>query len=109
PTAQESTPRGCALRFSLSGYRHPMESNAMCRIPRTNFLRTWLFVTLLVALLRVQARPQAAAVPAPPPTPVEEKTDTIHGVSVSDPYQWLEDASSPSVRSWIAAQQKYTA
>ena len=81
----------------------------MCRILRTNFLRTWLFVTLLVALLRVQARPQTSAVPAPPSTPVEKKTDTIHGVSVSDPYQWLEDASSPSVRSWIAAQQKYTA
>jgi prolyl oligopeptidase len=80
----------------------------MCRNARTRLLQSWLCVFLLVISLRVPAHPQTA-VPAPPPTPVEEKTETIHGVSVSDPYQWLEDSSSPRVRSWIAAQQKYTA
>jgi len=81
----------------------------MCRILRAHFLRSWLFVILLVVSFWVQARPQTSAVPAQPPTAVEEKTETIHGVSVSDPYQWLEDSSNPKVRSWIAAQQKYTA
>ncbi|HST10807.1 MAG TPA: hypothetical protein VLL05_10555, partial [Terriglobales bacterium] len=63
---------------------------------------------LLFLSLGTLAGSQTAAVPAPPASPVEEKTETIHGLSVSDPYQWLEDSSSPRVRSWIADQQKYT-
>ncbi len=32
--------------------------------------------------------------------------DTYHGVEVSDPYRWMEDLSSPVLRSWIAAQDE---
>jgi len=52
---------------------------------------------------------QSFTAPAPPPTVVEETSDTIHGVVVSDPYRWLEDSASAKTRSWISAQQKYTA
>lgn len=79
----------------------------MSRIPRSQFLR-FVCATLLVLALPLLLNPQISGVPTPPATPTEEKTETIHGVAVSDPYQWLEDSSSPRVRSWIAAQQKYT-
>ena len=46
--------------------------------------------------------------PAPPPTKVEPVVETIHGVTLTDPYRWLEDAKSPATREWIAAQMKYT-
>ena len=36
-------------------------------------------------------------------------TQTIHGVTISDNYRWLEDQNSPATRAWIAAEQKYTA
>jgi prolyl oligopeptidase len=80
----------------------------MLRIPPTQHFR-FTCATLLALAVSVPASPQISGLPAPPATPAEEKTETIHGVTVSDPYQWLEDSSSPRVRAWIAAQQQYTA
>jgi prolyl oligopeptidase len=48
------------------------------------------------------------AVCQPPQTPVHPVTDVIHGVSITDPYRWLEDQNSPQTRAWIDAQMKYT-
>jgi len=44
----------------------------------------------------------------PPKTKVEPVTEAIHGVSITDPYRWLEDQNSPETRAWIDAQVKYT-
>ncbi|MGQ0648531.1 MAG: prolyl oligopeptidase family serine peptidase [Gemmatimonadaceae bacterium] len=33
--------------------------------------------------------------------------DTLHGVSIPDPYRWLEDQESDEVRGWIATQERY--
>ncbi len=46
--------------------------------------------------------------PAPPPTPVRAVVDTLHGVPVTDPYRWLENASDPEVEVWQQAQNAYT-
>src|SRR5512142_2835517 len=43
----------------------------------------------------------------PPATPVHEVTDDYHGVSITDPYRWLEDQNSPETRSWIDAENAY--
>ena len=43
-----------------------------------------------------------------PPTRVAAVTDVYHGVSVSDPYRWLENGSDPEVRNWTAAQTQRT-
>src|SRR5258708_4241610 len=44
----------------------------------------------------------------PPPTPVEPVTEMLHGVSVTDPYRWLEDQNSPRTRKWVEEQAVYT-
>ena len=34
-------------------------------------------------------------------------TEIFHGVSVTDPYRWLEDQDSPRTRTWIEEQTRY--
>jgi prolyl oligopeptidase len=43
-----------------------------------------------------------------PATRADEITDTLHGVSISDPYRWLEDEHAPEVQAWMAAQDEHT-
>ena len=45
----------------------------------------------------------------PPPTRKDDVVDTIHGVSIADPYRWLEDQHSPETRASIEAQDRCTA
>ena len=35
-------------------------------------------------------------------------TETVHGVTITDPYRWLEDQNSPETRAWINSQNLYT-
>ena len=44
---------------------------------------------------------------APPSTAIELVTEVLHGVSISDPYRWLEDQDSPRTRRWIEEQTQY--
>ena len=48
------------------------------------------------------------SVPPPPPTAKDPVTETLHGVTITDPYRWLEDQNSPETRKWIAEQNAYT-
>jgi prolyl oligopeptidase len=45
---------------------------------------------------------------APPVSPPDPVTEVLHGVSVDDPYRWLEEADSPKTRQWIDEQTRYT-
>ena len=49
-----------------------------------------------------------ARAPDAPPTRLAPVTDTYHGVSVADPYRWLEDGTATEVREWTAAQTART-
>jgi prolyl oligopeptidase len=42
-----------------------------------------------------------------PFTCVEPVTETIHGVTITDPYRWLEGQNSSRTREWIAEQTRY--
>jgi prolyl oligopeptidase len=42
-----------------------------------------------------------------PFTPIETVTEILHGVSITDPYRWLEDQESPRTRRWIEEQTQY--
>src|SRR4051812_3389292 len=39
-----------------------------------------------------------------PETRVVSDADVLHGVTVKDPYRWLEDATSPEVQAWMKAE-----
>src|SRR3954452_5067128 len=43
-----------------------------------------------------------------PPTRRDDVKETLHGVTVEDPYRWLEDQNSQETREWINAENKYT-
>ncbi len=43
----------------------------------------------------------------PPHSTLEPVTDVFHGVSITDPYRWLEDQDSPRTRAWIEEQTRY--
>ena len=56
------------------------------------------------------AAPSASAAPglAPPFTRRDDFAETLHGVTIVDPYRWLEDDAIPETRAWIDAQNRYT-
>ena len=43
----------------------------------------------------------------PPYSPGEPVTEVLHGVTVTDPYRWLEDQDSAQTRAWLDAQTEY--
>ncbi len=59
-----------------------------------------LFVTAIVIAAPPSARP--------PETRTDDVTETIHGVTIRDPYRWLEDQQSPETRAWINAENAFT-
>jgi prolyl oligopeptidase len=46
-------------------------------------------------------------IPPPPFSISEPVTEILHGVSVQDPYRWLEDQDSLRTRNWIEQQTQY--
>lgn len=44
----------------------------------------------------------------PPASRAEPIVETLHGVSVADPYRWLEDGDAPEARAWVEAQNAHT-
>ncbi len=52
--------------------------------------------------------PSRTAGLAYPPTDARPVTEELHGVSISDPYRWLEDQTAPDTRAWIDKQNAYT-
>jgi prolyl oligopeptidase len=43
-----------------------------------------------------------------PTTRITNVSDTLHGKTLSDPYRWLEDETSPEVQAWMTEQDRYT-
>ena len=56
----------------------------------------------------VSAGALAAPLAPPPATPRGDTTDTYFGVTVKDPYRWLENTDDPKVHAWSLAQDART-
>ena len=61
-------------------------------------------VTLIVCAISV-----ALASALPPVAPRQSVTETLHGVSVTDPYRNLENVKAPATQAWLKAQGDYAA
>ncbi len=66
-----------------------------------------LLALLLARSPRARAAETASRTPYPPSRTVDV-TDVLHGVPLTDPYRWLEDAKSPEVQAWMKAQDDLT-
>jgi prolyl oligopeptidase len=65
-------------------------------------------VLLAFSFMFLSCQSQPPKVDAYPDTPVKTVVDQYHGVSVSDPYRWLEDINSASVKDWALKQTSIT-
>lgn len=43
-----------------------------------------------------------------PETPTTNQVDTFHGVEVRDPYRWMEDNNSQTLKNWVREQNELT-
>jgi prolyl oligopeptidase len=71
-------------------------------------------VALLAAVVCLSNCPTASAQTkesagkCPPVTREDSVVDVLHGVSIPDPYRWLEDQNSPETRAWLEAENRCT-
>jgi prolyl oligopeptidase len=64
--------------------------------------RHWLLTTGLILTTA------ATAQTLPPPLPPKPVTETLYGVTVTDPYRYFEDEKNQAVIDWMKAQGRYT-
>lgn len=50
------------------------------------------------------AAAKAASIPPAPVAPVKLVSETLHGVTVQDPYRYFENIKTPEVQAWLRAQ-----
>jgi prolyl oligopeptidase len=66
-------------------------------------------VALRLACLQLLAFVASAhAQNAPPKAPAREVTDDYFGMTIVDPYRWMEDVKAPEFAAWMRAQNDYT-
>ncbi|MDA8019312.1 MAG: prolyl oligopeptidase family serine peptidase [Thermoanaerobaculia bacterium] len=63
----------------------------------------------LLALPACSPKTEESTAPAPPETRREVVVDVLHGVEIPDAYRWLEDQESAETRTWIDAQNRFSA
>src|SRR5262245_15569340 len=69
----------------------------------------FLWSCLLAAFLLLGPVSQLLAQrPKYPATKTDNVADVLHGVTIVDPYRWLEDGKSEAVKEWVDTQNQFT-
>ncbi len=71
-------------------------------------LHRTLALFFLTASMAVLSSLHAMNKPEYPPTKKVNVVEKLHGVEITDPYRWLEDAKSDDTKEWTAKQNAYT-
>ena len=87
-----------------------MKFFAAPRVFRMIIASVFTLVTPAVGTVAAQSLQNGQIPPAPkyPATARGTQIDELSGVRIADPYRWLENVSSPDVRSWVVAQNGTT-
>ncbi|HVZ16334.1 MAG TPA: hypothetical protein VG897_04405, partial [Terriglobales bacterium] len=64
----------------------------------------FIFLSLFVIMQILVAQEKQGA----PIARRDDVKETLHGVTVEDPYRWLEEQDKPETREWIGAENQYT-
>src|SRR3954467_15735922 len=68
-------------------------------------MRTPVTSVSFLLLVAVVSKAQTSA-PTYPSAARGTQVDVYHGVSIADPYRWLEDTDSPETKAWVAAENQ---
>ena len=71
-------------------------------------LLLFLFCCVLTAAVFASDATVTKAPAGPPLAPQKPVTDLVQGKKITDPYRWLEDASSADTKEWVNAELAYT-
>ena len=70
------------------------------------YLKT-IFYLVLIPIIYLLCNLSACTKKGPPVAKIETVTESFHGVTVSDPYRWLENWDDQEVQSWSEGQNIY--